>query len=811
MNISNNSNNGMPNSRSRYTKKRQRQGGILNSNSNKSNSNNARKTKIMKAPTPFVFIPPNPTKSPNTVVQKLDPLPLAVSAVPVPSLSFALPSKPLSNPFATSIPVKLFNQQAIADAKPSPKAVDLNKKVDWSWDTLQDGFKSEEIELFCRKVHRTLTLPFKGPFPSNFHENYLKVKLAMSFINKFYPFKAPTGQTLEREHVQGEKKYDDVKKTFELEDGMIWNDTGVSEGLIKKIGDDPDNVCINRPGRLVLTKKLSSDVLAHICQLAGAIPFEVFLELLLIQRKSKFLWCFAKNALKKVGVGIFSASTLNPNNIRDHPQTRRAERYWEAQMTYYISLCTKGNNKLKFEEDDSSLEIIEKTLNETAALAAAGNATFRCLRYFSVTKLQNGTTNALRRLTEKLHDRKESEALTSMFIKDASIENVTLLSNSFFFAHATEQYGTLMESLGYSIMDTLYELSKREGSASDDYIRFLFELSSIPSFKSKERDDMMSLMISIMIKIGKGTRAQLPLILMEYVDKDTRLLYAMFELAVYAGCDKIIFFIKTIKPQIEKMVTSLAVAVNDRSHPVSAYLLGTAGSNSEAEGPKSRGRGHSPVRNAIGLSFQPLTGLGRSRVSRVLECDIRSQKTGVFVKNILLELKKGTYKGAGSNSYIYNFFANIGGMPWTTRFNTKKEIELYILAYNMIIFTEEDLNDGLTDKLMTLFTRIVGKPFDQKITKAEYDAVRAKMGLSENSMVDAYYVPFTKEEFEGEFSKSEFSKTLKQVGAFLKVDVATLLYPEVEVFENAQGDLELDPLKGVQAAASTVGKAMTNE
>jgi hypothetical protein len=185
----------------------------------------------------------------------------------------------------------------------------------------------------------------------------------------------------------------------------------------------------------------------------------------------------------------------------------------------------------------------------------------------------------------------------------------------------------------------------------------------------------------------------------------------------------------------------------------------------------------------------------------------------LFVKNILSEIKKGTYNGAGPNTYIYNFFANIGAMTWTTRFNTKKEIELYMLAFNMGIFTGENYNEGATDKLRYLFTSIVGKSFEEKITKADYDAVRAKMGLSDETIVDAYYVPYTKEEFEGEFSKSEFAKTLKQVGASLKVDVATLLYPE-EVFENAQGELELEPLKGVQAAANTTKaanvKAMTN-
>ena len=615
-------------------------------------------------------------------------------------------------------------------------------------------------------------------------------------INRFEPFRSPNGHVLEREQVQGEQKYEMVKKLFEQREGITWNKIALSEGLIQRAGSGYDQVCINRYGGMELTTKLSSDVLAHINQLAGAIPFEAFLELLLIQRKSKFLWCLAKVALTKVGVGIFSASTLNPNNIRDDIQTRKAERYWEAEMTYYIDLCMNQRSGLQFSSD--SLRTIEIVLEETFALAAAGNATFRCLRYFSVNKLKKDTdpSTVVRRLTQQLHTMERSEALTSMFIKDASIENVRLLADSFFCAQSTNQYGTLMESLGYSIMDTLYDLATRKGEESNDYIPFLFKLTAI---SKKDTKQVMSRMLMIMVDIGRGTRAQLPHILMKEVGTDTRVLYAMFELAVYAGCDKIVFFIENIKPQIGKLVTSLAVAVNDRSHPVSAYLLGEAGSNSEADGPKPRDR--SPIRNARGMSFRKVSmrvrTRGRPRVDRVLACELSHQKHLLFIENVLILLQKGTYRTAGVNVDLYNFFANISALTWSTRFNQLENIRFEMFVFSLFpIFATFDEDELALNKTLRLCEGVLGKKREDKLTKDEYNALRYTVGPDSQTMVEGHYLPFTKEEFEGTFSTSDFAKDLKLIGKKLKIDLIEFFYPieakaDVEVFENATGELEL--------------------
>ena len=806
-----NSNNSPINTRK--TKKR----GRVNSNSNSNTESKPKTKKVTTEPlqSPRGMLNTN-TKPATPIVQPFTPMPAMAKPLPMPATAQPLPPVPaMAQPFtpvpATAQPFPPMPPMAqpftpvpamatpvvsvpamtmpVSVSRPTQSAIDLTKKVDWSWDYRMQRFNKLEIELFCRKVHAKLS---RDPFPLFFPDTTLKVELTMLFISKFNPFKAPNGQTLDRQHVQGEEQYDEVKKRFEYLDGRKWNETAISEGLITSIGSGPGRVCINRPGGLVLTSKLSSDVLAHICQLAGAIPFEIFLEILLIQRKSKFLWCFAKTTLKKVGVGIFSASTLNPNNIRDDPQTRTAERYWEAQLSYYISLCMIERSGLKFFMPDN-METIEHVLKESAALAAAGNATFRCLRQFSLIELsKTEKKDIIRSLAQKLHGKKDSEALSSMFVKDASIENVRLLSDSFFYARSSRQYGTLMESLGYSIMDTLYKISQTKGKASDQYLKFFFRLTSIPN---AQQIDIIIKMRDIIIKIGNGTREQLPIILMTEIGRDTRMLYAMFEMAVYAGCDKILFFIRNIKPQIGEMITSLAIAVNDTSHPVSAYLLGTSGSNSEVED-SVRSRGRSPIRNASGpsgISFRPVEGRGRSRVSRVFECDIRNQKTALFVKNMLLALQEGTYRQAGTNAEVYNFFANICAVPWETRFNLEKYVYVKTLSYNMFLIFGDDDNGLKTSNSLSL--SIISKMLDKEVqmdtvlTKAEYEGIRSKLGPDPKTMVDAYYVPYTKLEFEGEFSKGDFAKTLNQIGQKLKLDVKELLYPTVsgveDVFENA--------------------------
>jgi hypothetical protein len=421
---------------------------------------------------------------------------------------------------------------------------------------------------------------------------------------------------------------------------------------------------------------------------------------------------------------------------------------------------------------------IDLALEEAFALAAAGNATFRCLRYFSVNKLKKDIPAArvVKRLTQQLHTRDRSEALTSMFIKDASIENVQLLADSFFCAHSTQQYGTLMESLGYSVMDTLYDLATRKGAESDDYMKYLFKLTSIPKTDSRM---MMIRMMLIMKKMSEGTRDQLAHILMKEVDTDTRVLYAMFELAVYAGCDKIVFFIENIKPQIGKLVTSLAVAVNDRSHPVSAYLLGEAGTNSEVEAPTS---GRSPIRNAQGKSFRKVSmkfrTRGRPRVDRVLACELSHRKHLLFLENVLTLLKKGTYATHGTNVELYNFFANISGMTWGMRFNQLKTIKIVYLGLNLYpIFANFEEDEEAVNKTMALCEGLIGKNRLDSITKEEYDALRYTVGPDPQTMIEVHYMPFTREEFEGEFSTTEFANDLKRIGKKLKISLVDFFYP----------------------------------
>jgi hypothetical protein len=287
---------------------------------------------------------------------------------------------------------------------------------------------------------------------------------------------------------------------------------------------------------------------------------------------------------------------------------------------------------------------------------------------------------------------------------------------------------------------------------------------------------------------------------MKDVGTDTRVLYAMFELAVYAGCDKIVFFIENIKPQIGKLVTSLAVAVNDRSHPVSAYLLGEAGSNSEADGPKPRDR--SPIRNARGMSFRKVSmhvrTRGRPRVDRVLACELSHQKHLLFIENVLTLLQKGTYRTAGVNVDLYNFFANIGALTWSTRFNQLERVRFEFFVFGLYpIFAKFDEDELALNKTLRLCEGVLGKKSEDKLTKDEYNALRYTVGPDSQTMVEGHYLPFTKEEFEGAFSTTDFAKDLKLIGKKLKIDLIAFFYPvEAEVvveeaFEKASGELDL--------------------
>jgi len=782
-----NSNNDMP---KRRTKKRPIMNNSNTNNNSKTTSNRNKRLKtknsanertIPIANTSISFgdalssVAPNPFAGPSGSIfgQPAQSLPAPPVSSPL-APSVAAASSPLApSVAAASSPLAAASRSAlVASSLPlslqqrlQPRQVDLTEKVIWVFEAKRKGFLIRHIDLFCRKVHVRLS---KDPFPDNFNNVIEEVEKTMKFINQFDPFKSPNGHTLERQQVQGGVDYVDQKKFFEEREGRIWNDTAVSEGLLTSIGSGPGRMCINRPQGLVLTNKVSSDVLAHICQLAGPVPFESFLELLLIQRKSKFLWCFAKTILRKIGVGIFSASTLNPNNIRDDPRTIKAERYWETQLSYYIALCMRERSGLVFRQKPNDNMSI---LQETVALAAAGNATFRCLRYFSVVELEKGIKkNIVKSLVSPLHNQKDSDALSSMFVKEASIENIQLLSDSFFCTRSTQKYGTLMESMGNSIMDTLYALSKKDTSQKDSFVHFLFNLSSLP--KNEERYYTTKI-IYLFIEIKAGTREQLPLILMKGVGTNTRLLYAMFELSVYAGCDKIMFFIRTIKPQIGEMITSLAIAVNDSSHPISAYLQGTSGSNSEEEPTRGRGastRGVSPIRNSD-LSFRPVeSGRGRSRVLRVMECDIRNQKTSLFIENILKLLRKATYNEYETAIDAYNFFVNLGAIPWTTRFSTLKEVKVLFLSNNIFPIFGDD--EKALDKSKGICETIFG--IDKTITQNQYEDFRKKiLGLDPKTNVDAHYVPYDKSMFIGGFAQN-----LKQIGKALGMDVEAVFYPE---------------------------------
>jgi hypothetical protein len=143
----------------------------------------------------------------------------------------------------------------------------------------------------------------------------------MTSINQFDPFKSPNTYTLLRSQVQGDEPYDVLKLKFEMEEGAKWNRVAVLCNLMTDMPSSRPRICINRPQGLTLSAKNSAVVLAHICQEAGPFPFEALLEELLNQRRNKFLWCLAYTCLKKIGVGIFSESTLNPNNIRNDPST----------------------------------------------------------------------------------------------------------------------------------------------------------------------------------------------------------------------------------------------------------------------------------------------------------------------------------------------------------------------------------------------------------------------------------------------------------------------------------------------------------
>jgi hypothetical protein len=774
---------------------------ILNSNSN-SNSNGTTRKKRPAVPVTGPSVAPQ--AAPVTVfgnpggafaVPGLSTLqPVTGPSVAPQAVPITVFGKPLGTPFAvpvwTTLPpvaqpprppgppvtaAPIIASVAQPPRPPGPPSiVPVTPFINWGWvrSGEREGFRLDQIELFCRLVHRRLR---NTTFPPNFSGTILRVEKAMTYINKFDPFKSPNGHSMLRSQVQGEKIYDVLKLKFEREEGATWNRIAVLYDLMIDMPSSGPRICINRPQGITLSTKNSAVVLAHICQEGGPFPFEALLEELLIQRRNKFLWCLAYTILKKIGVGIFSESTLNPNNIRNHPSTKKAERYWEGQLSYYVHLYMSGPLEIQF--GDISDEVV---LRDTVLLVGSGNAAFRCLRFLSLSKLSVKNKPKLKSLVEKLGTRENSEAFTSMFVDSASIENITLLSE-IFFSKTDERHSTLMQSLSQTILDSLYELSqipdKTELSQIPEghYSNFLFGLSSLTK---ETRTDTMLKIIMAMNKIKEGTREQLPSILMRLVGTNTRMLFAICELAVYAGCDKILAFIRRFKPQLTEMVKSVGIRAADRSHPVSKYLFAPKGSNSEEEVQKgtkqSRSRrGRSPIRNAT-LPFQEAGRTpGRARAARVLGNDDKNHKITLFIENILRILEQGTYQPVARNMDLYNFFVNIAAMTWETRFNILEKVPLTMLSQHILpIFVErqEDYDNQALLGHSIQVCQLMFKSVDGFVTKKQYNDLRIVIGPYPDTTVDAKYMPY---EFH---DKHAFIDEVRKIGKRIGIDVDSLFY-----------------------------------
>ena len=611
----------------------------------------------------------------------------------------------------------------------------------------------------------------------------------MAYINKFDPFKSPNGHSMLRSQVQGAEPYDVLKLKFEKGEGATWNRVAVLYDLLIDMPSSGPRICINRPQGITLSTKNSAVVLAHICQEAGPIPFEALLEELLNQRKNKFLWCFAYTILKKIGVGIFSESTLNPNNIRNHPSTKKAERYWEGQLSYYVHLYMSGPLEIQF--GDISDEVV---LRDTVLLVGSGNAAFRCLRFLSLSKLSLENQPKLKSLVEKLGTRENSDAFTSMFVDSASIENIKLLSE-IFFSKTGEQHSTLMQSLSQTILDSLYELSKIPDKTElskipedGHYSNFLFGLSSLTK---DTRTDIMLKIINAMNKIKEGTREELPSILMTLVGTNTRMLFAICELAVYAGCDKILAFIRYIKPHLIEMVRSVGIRAADRSHPVSQYLFAPKGSNSEEEPQKrtSQNPRLTPIKNAPlpfrdagrtpGKTRVRIKGRtqGRKRAARVLGNDDKNHKLTLFIENILRILEQGTYTAVARNMDLYNFFVNIAAMTWETRFNILEMVPVKMLGqhiFPIFVARQEDFDNQALLGHSTQLCHLMFKSVDGFVTKKQYNDLRILIGPYPDTSVDAKYMPYKFHD------KHIFLDEVRKIGKRIGVDVDRLFYVREE-------------------------------
>ena len=709
---------------------------------------------------PLAALAPPPVPAPVPV--PVAPPPPVPAPVPVP----VAPPPPVPAPVPVHVPVP-----PPAAAGPLVLNWDLVRYGPYHQYGAREGFRTQDVELFCRLVHNRLS---STPFLPNFTDTIRRVDRVMSFINQFDPFKSPNGHSLIRTQVQGKEVYDTLKLKFEVGEGSIWNRTAVAYKLMIDMPSDQPRLCVNLHQGLCLTTKNKSVVLAHICQLAGPIPFESFLELLLIQRKSKFLWYVAKTILKKIGVGIFSDSRLNPNNIRNDPSTKKAERYWETQLAYYVHRFMGQKTEDDFDEVDDIT-----VLTETAVLAAAGNATFRCLRFLSVSKLTVAEKERIvGSLVEELGGMDNSKAFTSMFVKSANIENIKLLSDTFF-SKTDEQYGTLMESLGYTILDSLYKLSKIPTRTDGHFSDYLFGLGSLTA---ATRTDIMIKIRVAMGEIKDGTREELPFILMRNVGTDSRMLYAIFELAVYAGCDKIVQFIERFKPQITQLTTRIAFRATDRDNPVSGYLFGDPTSNSEGETAKRRSRkvrpelvGRSPIHKAY-LKFKEAgKGVGRSRLLRLIESDIQNHKITLFIENILRILDRGTYKHVARNVDLYNFFVNIAAITWETRFNLLKSVPLEVMCAHIfpILMERENFED---DSILEYSTKLCQRLFkpgkDDRVTKQQYDDLRILIGPYPETSVEAKYMPY------GFHATHDFLDEVRKIGTRIGIRVDDLFYEE---------------------------------
>jgi hypothetical protein len=185
----------------------------------------------------------------------------------------------------------------------------------------------------------------------------------------------------------------------------------------------------------------------------------------------------------------------------------------------------------------------------------------------------------------------------------------------------------------------------------------------------------------------------------------------------------------------------------------------------------------------------------------VVACELSHHKQLLFIENVMGLLQRGTYRAYGTNVELYNFFANISALTWATRFNQLKSIKVRYFALNIYtVFARVDEDEDSIKQTFALCEGILRKNRDDDMTMEEYNALRFEVGPDPYSMIEAHYIPFTREEFEGGFSTTGFAKDLVQLGKKRKIELIDFFYPEPvaqplaepmteEAFENALGEV----------------------